>query len=292
MARAAQRVYVGKMEKFRLRALPLVFASLIGVVGADCTVSSNNGVSDGGLGGAGAGGSTAASCTSELFNNGNTAACTTLTNTSRFTLALASRVTALKLWVNTASSGASLSYTLSGSTGVVSTGAMTTGSCDPYQSNWCEFSATLDVTLPAGTYTVNSSAAATCSNSGSNNVGFVAVLGCAAGSTGAGGSGAMGGGTGAGGAAGLGGVVGGAGNRSCAGTSFCVDYVSFPANYDWTLVQNACSSGSGTLVTTLCSGTYCGTCTVPGGLGSSIATHYLSGCANAQATCGGTYTPY
>ena len=37
----------------------------------------------------------------------------------------------------------------------------------------------MNMTLPAGTYTVKSSAVATFANSGSNNVGFVSVKGCA-----------------------------------------------------------------------------------------------------------------
>jgi hypothetical protein len=95
---------------------------------------------------------------------------------------------------------------------------------------------------------------------------------------------------GVGGLAGSAGATGGTVSRSCAGSTFCVDYISFPANYDWSLVQSACTSGSGTLVTTLCAGTYCGTCTIPGGLGASIASHYTTGCDSAQAACGGTFT--
>jgi hypothetical protein len=265
-----------------------------------------------------------------LFDNGNTAACTNPTNTSTFTLSSASRVTALKLWVNTNISGQTLSYSLLTSGGTsLSTGAMTKGSCDTYQTNWCQFTATVNVTLQAGTYSVKSSATATCSNSGSNNIGMVIVQGCAAGSTGTGGAGGMGGTAGSGGTAGIGGTAGSGGtagiggtagsggtagigggggsagttgatlNRSCNATtvSICIDYKSFPANHDWTQEQSGCTTLGGVWATTLCSGTYCGTCTILGGLGASIAEHYATGCtASLQTACvqqsGGIYTAY
>jgi hypothetical protein len=120
-------------------------------------------------------------CDGVLFDNGNTAACTSPTNTSVFTLATASMVTTLRLWTNTTISGQTVTYTLLGPTGAtMSSGPTTKGGCDPYQTNWCEFMVNLNMTLSAGTYTVRSSAAATCANAGSNSVGMVLVRGCAA----------------------------------------------------------------------------------------------------------------
>jgi hypothetical protein len=99
-----------------------------------------------------------------------------------FTLDSSAEVTEIHILVDTTISGGSLQYSLLGSAGgVFSSGAMTKGSCDPYQKNWCDFSASLDLKLPPGTYTVKSSAKATCSNVGSNNVGFISVLGCGGG---------------------------------------------------------------------------------------------------------------
>jgi hypothetical protein len=120
-------------------------------------------------------------CDSVLFDNGNSFACTNPTDTSIFTLSSPSTVTSLRLWVNTNISGQTVSYTLLGPTAsVLGSGPTTKGGCDPYQTNWCEFLANMNISLPAGTYTVKSSAAATCSNSGSNNVGMVVVRGCLA----------------------------------------------------------------------------------------------------------------
>ena len=132
-----------------------------------------------GYGQPGCGDAGVATCSGVLFDNGNTAACTSPTNTSVFTLASASTVTSLRLWTNTTISGQTVTYTLLGPTGTtLSTGPTTKGGCDPYQTNWCEFLVTMNMALPAGTYTVKSSATATCANSGSNNVGFVLVKGC------------------------------------------------------------------------------------------------------------------
>jgi hypothetical protein len=73
-----------------------------------------------------------------------------------------------------------VTYQLLNSAGtLLSSGPTTKGGCDPYQTNWCEFLVSLNLSLPAGTYTVKSSAVATCANSGSNNVGHVQVKGCA-----------------------------------------------------------------------------------------------------------------
>jgi hypothetical protein len=122
-----------------------------------------------------------ATCDTVLFDNGNIAACTNPTNTSVFTLPAASTVTYLRLWTNTTISGPTVTYTLLNSAGtILSSGPTTKGGCDPYQTNWCEFLVTTTMSLPAGTYTVKSSAAATCANSGSKNVGHVMVKGCAA----------------------------------------------------------------------------------------------------------------
>jgi hypothetical protein len=162
-------VYPAAMKITKTLFVPVTLFSFIGLLSNGCKKESSQ--CDG----------PPATCNRVLFDNGNTAACTTLTNTSVFTLASNATVTVLHLWVNTAISGQSLTYTLQGPTGVtMASGPMVKGSCDPYQTSWCDFSASTNVVLVPGTYTVRSSAMSTCSNAGSNNVGFVSVVGCSA----------------------------------------------------------------------------------------------------------------
>jgi hypothetical protein len=180
----------------------VLLTSLLGAFSANCGGSSSSldsglGIDGGGAGGtagcangdasygkpgcgSGSGGSSGVSCDSSLFDNGNTGACTTPTNTSVFTLSSTSTVTSLRLWINTTLSGQTVSYTLLNAAGTtLGSGPTIKGGCDPYQTNWCEFLVTLNMTLQPGTYTVKSSAVATCANSGSKSVGFIAVKGCA-----------------------------------------------------------------------------------------------------------------
>jgi len=168
------------MRHPKLNGFPVLLPALALVLSAGCGGSSTEGESSCADGG-GCGDVAAATCNDVLFDNGNIAACTNPTDTSVFALGSAAKVTSLRLWVNTNISGQTVSYTLLGPTGaVLSAGPTAKGGCDPYQKNWCEFLVALDMTLAAGTYTVKSSAVATCSNSGSNNIGMVAVRGCLA----------------------------------------------------------------------------------------------------------------
>jgi formylglycine-generating enzyme required for sulfatase activity len=174
----------------------------------------------GGIVGVGGTVGTGGTCDGVLFDNGNTAACTTPTDTSVFTLSSASIVASLALFINTTLSGQTVTYTLLNAAGTtLSSGPTTKGSCDPYQMNWCQFFVTMNTYLPAGSYTVKSSAVATCSNSASSNVGFVAVKGCS-GSSSLPDAGEV---TGSGGITGSGGAGGsGGGPASCAGlTATC-----------------------------------------------------------------------
>jgi hypothetical protein len=116
-----------------------------------------------------------------LFDNWNTASCSTLTTTSAFSLASPAQVVSLAVWVNTSVAGANLQYTLTSATGAtISSGALDKGSCDPYQSTWCELTARVSRTLAAGAYAMSISAQSICANSGSASIGFVRVTGCAA----------------------------------------------------------------------------------------------------------------
>ncbi|MGO9290772.1 MAG: LamG-like jellyroll fold domain-containing protein, partial [Polyangia bacterium] len=153
-------------------------------------------------------------CDQTLSDNWNTAACTSRTGTSTFSLATSAQVDSLVIWVDTSVAGVTLSYTLTGAAGAVSSGNLDQGTCDPYQSQWCALTAQVSKVLSAGSYSIQISAAAICANSGSSNVGFVRVLGCTATSTGgaSGATGATGGAGGAtGGTGGNGGASGGAG---------------------------------------------------------------------------------
>ena len=157
-----------------------------------CTASGLGGAGgsiDGG-GRGGSGGSRDASVTPDaglcqsplsLFDNWNTASCSTLTSTSGFSLVSPAQVISLAVWVNTSVAGANLQYTLTSATGAtVSSGALDKGSCDPIQSTWCELTARVSRTLAAGAYAMSISAQSICANSGSASIGFVRVTGCAA----------------------------------------------------------------------------------------------------------------
>jgi hypothetical protein len=150
-------------------------------------------------------------CDQTLSDNWNTAACTSRTGSSTFSLATSTQVDSLVIWVDTSVAGVALSYTLTGTAGAVSSGNLDQGTCDPYQSQWCALTAHVSKVLSAGSYSIQISAAAICANSGSSNVGFVRVIGCTATSTGDA-SGATGGVTGATG--GATGVMGGSGGAS------------------------------------------------------------------------------
>jgi hypothetical protein len=262
-----------------------------GVLAIDCQVSSSNVAGDGGPPDDSGSGSIPGYCNSTLFDNGNGSACTKPTDTSTFTLTAGFEVSSIELWVDTSVAGASLQYTLKSATGTtVGSGALEKGSCDPYQTNWCQMTVHVGSVLAAGTYTVKSSAVATCSNSGSSNIGFVKVVGCASGtmpgtggSSGAGGSFGTGGAVTTGGAFGSGGSTGAGGGfvGSCMMTTTCVDYITYPANIAGDLITQCASLYKGTWSTSPCSGTWCGTCSMGAGTQISYASHYTG------TTCGG-----
>jgi hypothetical protein len=260
-----------------------LLALFVGVLAADCQVSSSNVSVDGGPPDDSGSGSVPATCNSTLFDNGNVAACTHPTDTSTFTLAATSQVTELDLWVDTTVAGASLQYTLKNAAGSTqSSGPLDKGSCDPYQTTWCQLTAHVSLVLAPGTYSLKSSAASTCSNTGSSNVGFVKVVGCAASATpGTGGGSGTGGGLGSGGSTGTGGGSGGGFVGSCKMTTMCVDYITYPASIAGDLVTQCASLYTGTWSASPCSGTFCATCSMGAGTQISYASHYTG------TTCGG-----
>jgi len=286
-------------------------ASFFLLSATSCIISSSskNAGSDGGLGfggaggytqpatggSGGAGGSTAGTCNSVLFDNGNTSACTSPTDTSEFTLSATSRVTALKIWVDTSVAGSSLQYLLlNSSNSLLSSGALTEVSCDTYQSNWCQLVAYVSLTLPAGSYSLRNSAVATCSNSGSSGVGFIIVEGCIGGSAGTGGAAGTGG---TGGSSGSGGtMVAGTANRYCDTPAVCLEYKNYPNTHAFTEEQTMCSQMGGSLATGLCSGTFCGTCLWNIAPGITSSARYKTPCpptlSSICSQAGATYTAY
>ena len=160
-------------------------------------------------------------CNQTLSDNWNTSVCTIHTSTTSLSLTVASQVDSLVIWVDTSVAGVALSYTLTGPAGAVSSGNLDQGTCDPYQSQWCALTAHVSRVLSAGSYSIQISAAAMCANSGSSNVGFVRVVGCASMPTGgaSGATGATGGNGGASGGAGAGGSTSNGGVSSAGGTA-------------------------------------------------------------------------
>jgi hypothetical protein len=157
-------------------------SSNIGFVRVSGCAGSEAGGADGGVTGNAFDASidTALTCDQQLFTSWNLAACTTPTSESKFTLAASRTVDSFAVWVNTSTVGATaLTYTLAPLNGIaVSSGLLQKGSCDPYQTYWCEMKAHLGMPLAAGTYVVKASASVICSNAGSAGSGFIRVVGC------------------------------------------------------------------------------------------------------------------
>ena len=112
----------------------------------------------------------------QLFNNGNTLACSQ-TGSSQFTLANAANVTHWGVWYYWSSGQTSVTATVKQGSATVFSGNLTRASCDPYQTSWCNADAVASATWPAGAYTVTISPPQMCMNSTSSNQGFVYIYG-------------------------------------------------------------------------------------------------------------------
>jgi hypothetical protein len=111
-----------------------------------------------------------------IIDNWNPSACS-FTDNAVMNLARPAYVESVQLWYNWAAGESSLPYTLSGGGRVLRQNQLRRGSCDPYQSAWCEATDTIGLSLAAGSYTFTVTSRRVCQNSGSNGMGFIHVRG-------------------------------------------------------------------------------------------------------------------
>ncbi|MGD1157607.1 MAG: discoidin domain-containing protein [Terriglobia bacterium] len=109
-----------------------------------------------------------------IINNWNTAGCG-FTDNAVMNLSRPTHVESVQLWYNWAAGESSLPYTLSGGGRVLRNGQFRRGSCDPYQTAWCEAVDAIDMKLAPGSYTFTTARRRVCQNSGSNGMGFIRV---------------------------------------------------------------------------------------------------------------------
>lgn len=118
-----------------------------------------------------------------LINNWNPGGCG-FTDNAVMNLSGPTFVESVQLWYNWSMGETSLPYTLNGDGGVIRQGQFRRGSCDPYQTAWCEATENLGMNLAPGTYTFVTARRHVCQNGGSNGMGFIHVRGHQGGFTG------------------------------------------------------------------------------------------------------------
>jgi hypothetical protein len=111
-----------------------------------------------------------------LSDNWNTAGCG-FTGSAQMNLVQPAYVERVTLWYNWAAGETSLPYELSRGGSVLRSGEFRRGSCDPYQTAWCEATDTIRVKLAPGSYTFTTARKRVCQNGGSNGAGFIRVTG-------------------------------------------------------------------------------------------------------------------
>ncbi|MBZ5670938.1 MAG: discoidin domain-containing protein [Acidobacteriia bacterium] len=109
-----------------------------------------------------------------IIDNWNPAGCG-FTDNAVMNLSRPTHVESVHLWYNWAAGESSLPYALSGSGRVLRNGQFRRGSCDPYQTAWCEATDMLGMNLAPGSYTFTTARRRVCQNSGSNGMGFIRV---------------------------------------------------------------------------------------------------------------------
>jgi hypothetical protein len=109
-----------------------------------------------------------------IIDNWNTAGCG-FTDNAVMNLSRPTYVERVQLWYNWAAGESSLPYVLSGGGRVLRNGQFRRGSCDPYQTSWCEAVDAIDLKLAPGSYTFTTARRRVCQNSGSNGMGFIRV---------------------------------------------------------------------------------------------------------------------
>ena len=85
----------------------------------------------------------------------------------------------VSLWYNWQAGERGVNYSVSSGRRQVGGGTLTRGSCDPYQSAWCEARDTLGVDLDPGRYRFQLDSARLCQNGGSGGAGFIKAWGFA-----------------------------------------------------------------------------------------------------------------
>ena len=113
-----------------------------------------------------------------LFDNWNTGGCG-LTDTATLDLAAPIHLARVSLWYNWQAGERGVNYSVSSGRRQVGGGTLTRGSCDPYQSAWCEARDTLGVDLDPGRYRFQLDSARLCQNGGSSGAGFIKAWGYA-----------------------------------------------------------------------------------------------------------------
>jgi len=111
-----------------------------------------------------------------IIDNWNTGGCS-FTDNAVMNLTRPTYVESVQLWYNWSSGETSLPYTLSAGGRVLRQGDFHRGSCDPYQTAWCEATDSIGMAFPPGSYTFRTARGHVCQNSGSQNMGFIHVRG-------------------------------------------------------------------------------------------------------------------
>ncbi|MFI3120099.1 MAG: hypothetical protein QX203_08970 [Methylococcaceae bacterium] len=124
--------------------------------------------------------STLCTTDSELINNKYTGACG-LTNTQRFDLVNNVTVSSIRVWYDTRVGGSSMAIALTGPNSYQLSANTVKGSCDPYQTWWCEGNVAVNNVLKAGSYTLMANSASVCSNPSGKTT--LILMGCAANAT-------------------------------------------------------------------------------------------------------------
>jgi hypothetical protein len=87
-----------------------------------------------------------------IIDNWNPSGCS-FTDKAVMNLTRPAYVESVQLWYNWAAGESSLPYTLTAGGGVLRQGQFRRGSCDPYQSAWCEATDSIGMNLAPGSYT-------------------------------------------------------------------------------------------------------------------------------------------
>lgn len=112
-----------------------------------------------------------------LVENWNPQGCG-FTDHAQFSLPQATRLDRIDLWYNWAQQERSSRYRLANTNGrVFAEGLLARDSCDPYQGAWCVATGSPRISLPAGSYTIQTERPRVCQNPASRGQGFIKAWG-------------------------------------------------------------------------------------------------------------------